>query len=276
MSTSNIPEDLLSFLAPKLNDDEKEWASLEPAWADFLHATRTGHRARLDRASLRGQSFGQVHQKLEVHRLHFEKGEQYHLFVALCTCARERVPMPYWVADALLVLSDSLHSKSISLHRLFGAHKHFPETPAKRAKNKKRQQLETDLYIEMSKLIYADKKSRNDALNTVLALPRFRGKIGKTTAIKIYCHRDALQQEFIRAGRVDNSTKSSRATGTQPTPLELEAAQFAIKKMRKPGKRTLTRAQAVSLALAVTRFRVAITPGRLTEVITEVLKQNER
>lgn len=232
-----------SFLAARaeLNVEEQEWHAIEPAWADFLHAARTGNRTRSDRPGyIGGESFGSIHNALEVNRSRYEGGDPYHLLVALSTCAKSGTPMPYWVADGLLDVVARLNSEPASLHELFDAEKYFPTTSTKAITSREKQQLEVDIYVETSSLAdqQPDSMSVEAALDIVLEMPKFKGRIGKSTARRMYEERKKLQNEYMAA---------TRAGQPPPPKLPSDAERDIIRHVR-----AIVAAKRVSIDVAAT------------------------
>lgn len=90
---SDDPRDLYSA-------DERELATLEPAWAKAALFFRTAHRAGHEPVSVRIRSLLEIHQELEARRLRLARGETLEILHAIDLCALENLPLPTWLALA--------------------------------------------------------------------------------------------------------------------------------------------------------------------------------
>ncbi len=188
--------DMLNTVSP-VADDERELGQTEASWADFVHAARTGNRFRRGAMpKLLMRSLDEVHRELDQRRGEFEAGNRYALFLALCVCAEEGVPMPYWLADALLQVKSKINKQPASLHDLFGANEVLPAA-GKLAINKRRNvRLQARLYFEASRLIAAG-MSKDAALKSALGLPGLKNTMSARKARQLFDAQDKIQQHAL-------------------------------------------------------------------------------
>ena len=246
-----------------LSDDEAEWAELEPAWADFINAARTGTRIRRQApATILGESFAQSHALLELNRGGFEGGVRFHLFLALVECAKSGVPMPYWAANALLEISGHLNRGDRSLHELFGADKEFPGSKKKTLKRPDENNLRLALYCEVAMLVHGKDVAINRALDAVLARPAFKGKIGKTKAREIYNAQNSTQQTGLAA--LKRAAKEPKRV-----PLSSEEKKFRDHVIQLRISKNSSTPSAIEEALDRSEFRKAIEPARAQKIMRD-------
>lgn len=152
MSRSVLPQ--LGMSLPPLNDDEAQLDRLEASWADFLYGLRVARALRdpaRPRLALRGLI--EIHEELEGLRLQHDGGDRSAIFYAVLLCARENVPMPYWLAEQVRRIGEALYvpgspgAVQPNLHDLFGMERVLPSSGIRGYKARRDVRLQHELYF---------------------------------------------------------------------------------------------------------------------------------
>ena len=171
---------------------------LEPSWADFIAAMRSGNRYRRRRGTLAflSQNMTQVEENLRAHRKTFDAGDKSALLWALRTCCEENVPLPYWAADGFIDVIKRLEKKPESLPTLLGLEKPESGSESKQAQiDRARLRQSADLWVDATVLMRKG-MTRDAALKKLLAENKFPFKLRK--AIQLFEETDVIQRRFGR------------------------------------------------------------------------------
>ena len=167
-----------------MTDVEAALDELEMSWADFAYAIRPDSKGRISRRHDLGSELGvlslvKVHEILENYQNEFVAGNRFASFLALIYCAEENVPMPYWLANAVLNIASVLYAKPDScikpknLHELFGAEQTFPTSQTRALKAKRDLHLRGQLWHTTRCLMHEKKLSVEAAIKEARKQLRF-------------------------------------------------------------------------------------------------------
>jgi hypothetical protein len=154
----------------EMTEVESALDDLEPSWADFAYAIRPDGMGRPSRRvpgvlSEKTQGLATVHALLEGYHDQYKAGERIGIFHALTTCAEENVPLPYWLATAILDIRKDVSAEPRkgelpkSLHDLFGLGQLLPLTRTKGMKARRDIQLQGRIWAA-TRTIMAERGTR--------------------------------------------------------------------------------------------------------------------
>lgn len=181
------PPGLMNALAP-MDEREANLARLEQSWADFMRHARTGANIRTGKTSASIGVIGllALREELEKTRERVNRRDGAAAWQALLLCARHNVPMPYWLADAVVGMDARMREVPTSLHTLMGLNADFPVGKKHAIKARARAAWQRELWKKVKEL-QAELPELKDtpAVDMVRrALPDF--PYGRTEAIGMF------------------------------------------------------------------------------------------
>ncbi|GEM_PF-2237298 len=180
---------------------EKAIAKLDDAWAKAALFFRTGWHFGHKAGSIRAQSLLRIHERVEVYRRQFEKGNTMSLLNAIAYCAEENLPLPTWLATAYRESLDSflLPGRSTSLDEIFHSAKLPTDTPAKVAGARQDWQLGGTIWSEVWDVEMKDESITSfDAALKIACKGRDFG-VKKTKARELFLMIDKNQTEHLQS-----------------------------------------------------------------------------
>lgn len=180
-----------------LTEIESAFESLETSWCDFLYGVRGARYVRSERRnSLRLSGFDKVHRMLDHYKQQFDEGDRSAIFKALVYSIQENVPLPYWLGDEILEISERVHRRPSDLHKLFGLGAQLPTRGIKAQTLRQDARLQKELWFAASKLLADSDVSVDDAIKQVREQLDFPYKQRKS--LNMY-----NTQERIQSGHLD-------------------------------------------------------------------------
>lgn len=192
--------------AGPMTEIENALDDLEPSWSDFAYAIRPKSMGRVSRRipgrpTIRAQSLGQVQAILNGYREQFEAGDRAAAFSAMTTCAEENVPMPYWLAAAVLDIGTAVRAQPArgqqpkSLHDLFGLSKLLPTTKTRGSKVRRDLQLRAEIWAATHTLMRDRKLSVDAAIK--LAREKLNFPYAQRTARQMFDTQESIQTRYL-------------------------------------------------------------------------------
>lgn len=179
------------------NEEERDLAKLEPAWAKAALYFRTGEHCGHPPTSRRTQSMIRIHDQLEVYRKRFEAGDTMALLQAVGNCAEENLPLPTWLALAYGKALKSFLSVGgpPSLDEVFKSPILPTDTPKKAAAARQDWQLGCTLWGDVWKLVHKDRTllSLDAAFTALLASKDYGVKKTKAKELALMVEKSQLQ-----------------------------------------------------------------------------------
>lgn len=178
---------LINALAP-MDEREASLARLEQSWADFMRHARTGANIRTGKTSASVGAIGllALREELEKTRERVNRRDGAAAWQALLLCARHNVPMPYWLADAVIGMDVRMREVPASLHTLMGLNADLPVGGKQASKARVRAVWQRALWQAVKEL-QAESPELKDTPAVEMArraLPDF--PYGRTEAIRMF------------------------------------------------------------------------------------------
>lgn len=181
------------------NDEERELARLEPAWAKAALYFRTGEHCGHGPTERRCQPLQRIYEKLEVFHGRFKEGDTMALLQAVGMCAKENLPLPTWLALAYQkALQEFLNvGGPPSLDDVFKSPVLPTDTPMKADIARRDWQHGGELWHDLWELVMKDPSltSFDAALTALLATGKY--SVGKTKAKQLFAMVEKSQNEFL-------------------------------------------------------------------------------
>lgn len=182
------------FPAPEFNEYERELERFDPAYAKCSLALRGGLRFGHKPHQIRVRRLPEVVEQIDGYRRRFEEGEDTALLAALECSIEENLPLPSWLALALLArLRDYYDGKLLSLDEVFGAP--YPSKGKAALRRRRDWKLGARLWMAAQYLKATTRVSFDQALRR--AIERERVTIGLTKARALVKRVDEAQSRLL-------------------------------------------------------------------------------
>ena len=181
------------------------------AWEDFAAFTATGGNVQQRPAGERGDVLtpAEVGAVFDDLRLQFAAGGRAALWAGIRAACLYNVPMPYWLADALLQVDSELVNTMQSAHDLLGLGALLPMSANRGPLARRKLRLQRQLWLEVQRQRRAAPgmaKTKAEALARIALNFPYRQR----QAVTMFDEQDALQQRAAKPYRAGTIKRVQR------------------------------------------------------------------